>query len=64
MKRAITIIVLLASSLQLGQANDNNEGYRKQCNEIIGAKGQQNADGRLRRLFDANSKYRMVVSQE
>ena len=64
MKRAITIIVLLASSLQLSQANDNNERYRKQCNEIIGAKGQQNADGRLRRLFDANWKYRMVASPE
>ncbi|MDP7012595.1 MAG: DUF885 domain-containing protein [Verrucomicrobiota bacterium] len=64
MIRIVTLSVLFAVAFPLGQADENSDRYREQCTDIIAAKGQSDADGRLWRLFDANWKYRMIASPE
>ena len=64
MIRAITLIVLLTTAIPLGQADENSDRYRKQCTDIIAAKGQANSAERLWKLFDANWEYRMIASSE
>ncbi len=61
MIRTITLIVLLTTAIQLGNADNNSERYRKQCADIIAAKGQSNSAERLWKLFDANWEYRMIA---
>ena len=46
MRRAITLTVLLTIAIPIGHADDNSERYRKQCADIITAKGQAD-EGRL-----------------
>ena len=64
MIRAITLIVLLTTAIPLGHPDDNSERYRKQCADIIAAKGQANSAERLWKLFDVNWEYRMISSPE
>ena len=64
MIRAITLTVLLTTAIPLGQANENSDRYRKQCTDIIAAKGQANRVERLWKLFNANWEYRMIASPE
>jgi uncharacterized protein (DUF885 family) len=64
MIRAITLIVLLTIAVPLGHPDDNSERYRKQCADIIAAKGQANSAERLWKLFDVNWEYRMISSPE
>ncbi|SVB14225.1 uncharacterized protein METZ01_LOCUS167079, partial [marine metagenome] len=64
MVRTLLIAVLIATTNPLGQAGENNDRYRKQCADIISAKGQTNNADRLWKLFDANWDYRMVASPE
>ena len=64
MIRAITLIVLLTTAIQLSFADNNSERYRKQCTDIIAAKGRSNSAERLWRLFGANWEYRMIASPE
>ncbi|SVC78037.1 uncharacterized protein METZ01_LOCUS330891, partial [marine metagenome] len=64
MSRIITLTVLFTVAIPLGQADENSDRYRKQCAEIIAAKGQADENGRLWRLFEANWEYRMIASPE
>ncbi|MBC8243163.1 MAG: DUF885 domain-containing protein [Verrucomicrobia bacterium] len=64
MNRIITLTVLFTVATPLGQADENSDFYRKQCAEIIAAKGQADENGRLWRLFEANWEYRMIASPE
>ncbi len=64
MIRAITLIVLLITAIPLVHPDDNSERYRKQCADIIAAKGQANSAERLWKLFDVNWEYRMISSPE
>ncbi|MED5381829.1 MAG: DUF885 domain-containing protein [Verrucomicrobiota bacterium] len=64
MSRIITLTVLFTVAIPLGQADENSDRYRKQCAEIIAAKGQADENGRLWRLFETNWEYRMIASPE
>ena len=64
MIRAITLTVLLTTAIPLGQAGENSDRYRKQCADIIAAKGQANNADRLWKLFAANWEHRMIASPE
>ena len=64
MRRAITLTVLLTIAIPIGHADDNNDRYRKQCADIIAAKGQADEGRRLWNLFEANWEYRMIAIPE
>ena len=64
MRRAITLTVLLTIAIPIGHADDNSDRYRKQCADIIGAKGQADEGRRLWNLFEANWEYRMIAMPE
>ena len=64
MHRAITLTVLLTIAIPIGQADDNSDRYRKQCTDIIAAKGQADEGRRLWNLFEANWEYRMIAMPE
>ena len=64
MRRAITLTVLLTIAIPIGQADDNSDRYRKQCADIIAAKGQADEGRRLWNLFEANWEYRMIAMPE
>ena len=64
MRRAITLTVLLTIAIPIGHADDNSDRYRKQCADIIGAKGQSDEGRRLWNLFEANWEYRMIAMPE
>ena len=64
MIRALLSAALIASAIPLGQAGENSDRYRKQCANIVAAKGQADEGQRLWQLFEANWKYRMIASPE
>jgi uncharacterized protein (DUF885 family) len=64
MIRALLSAALIASAIPLGQAGENSDRYRKQCADIVAAKGQADEGQRLWQLFEANWKYRMIASPE
>ena len=64
MHRAITLTVLLTIAIPIGQADHNSDRYRKQCADIIAAKGQADEGRRLWNLFEANWEYRMIAMPE
>ena len=64
MRRAITLTVLLTIAIPIGHADDNSDRYRKQCADIIAAKGQADEGRRLWNLFEANWEYRMIAMPE
>ena len=64
MRRAITLTVLLTIAIPIGHADDNSDRYRKQCADIIAAKGQADEGRRLWNLFEANWEYRMIAIPE
>ena len=64
MRRAITLTVLLTIAIPIGQADDNSDRYRKQCTDIIAAKGRADEGRRLWNLFEANWEYRMIAMPE
>ena len=64
MRRAITLTVLLTIAIPIGHADDNSDRYRKQCADIIAAKGQADEGHRLWNLFEANWEYRMIAMPE
>ncbi|MCH2592657.1 MAG: DUF885 domain-containing protein [Pedosphaera sp.] len=64
MRRAITLTVLLTIAIPIGHADDNSDRYRKQCADIITAKGQADEGRRLWNLFEANWEYRMIAMPE
>ena len=64
MRRAITLTVLLTIAIPIGHADDNSDRYRKQCTDIIAAKGQADEGRRLWNLFEANWEYRMIAMPE
>jgi uncharacterized protein (DUF885 family) len=64
MVRALLSAALIASAIPLGQAGENSDRYRKQCADIVAAKGQADEGQRLWQLFEANWKYRMIASPE
>ena len=64
MHRAITLTVLLTIAIPIGQAAHNSDRYRKQCADIIAAKGQADEGRRLWNLFEANWEYRMIAMPE
>ena len=64
MHRAITLTVLLTIAIPIGHADDNSDRYRKQCADIIAAKGQADEGRRLWNLFEANWEYRMIAIPE
>ena len=64
MRRVLTLTVLLTIAIPIGQADDNSDRYRKQCTDIIAAKGQADEGRRLWNLFEANWEYRMIAMPE
>ena len=64
MIRALLSAALIASAIPIGQAGENSNRYRKQCADIVAAKGQADEGQRLWQLFEANWKYRMIASPE
>ena len=64
MIRALLSAALIASAIPIGQAGENSDRYRKQCGDIVAAKGQADEGQRLWQLFEANWKYRMIASPE
>ena len=64
MIRALLSAALIASAIPIGQAGENSDRYRKQCADIVAAKGQADEGQRLWQLFEANWKYRMIASPE
>ena len=64
MRRAITLTVLLTIAIPIGHADDNSDRHRKQCADIIAAKGQADEGRRLWNLFEANWEYRMIAMPE
>ena len=64
MHRALTLTVLLTIAIPIGQADHNSDRYRKQCADIIAAKGQADEGRRLWNLFEANWEYRMIAMPE
>ena len=64
MRRAITLTVLFTIAIPIGHADDNSDRYRKQCTDIIAAKGQADEGRRLWNLFEANWEYRMIAMPE
>ena len=64
MYRAITLTVLFTIAIPIGQADHNSDRYRKQCADIIAAKGQADEGRRLWNLFEANWEYRMIAMPE
>jgi len=64
MIRALLSAALIASAIPIGQAGENSDRYRKQCGDIVAAKGQADEGQRLWQLFEVNWKYRMIASPE
>ncbi len=64
MIRALLSAALIASAIPIGQAGENSDRYRKQCADIVAAKGQADEGQRLWQLFEVNWKYRMIASPE
>ena len=64
MRRVITLTVLFTIAIPIGHADDNSDRYRKQCADIIAAKGQADEGRRLWNLFEANWEYRMIAIPE
>ena len=64
MRCVITLTVLFTIAIPIGHADDNSDRYRKQCADIITAKGQADEGRRLWNLFEANWEYRMIAMPE
>ena len=64
MRCVITLTVLFTIAIPIGHADDNSDRYRKQCADIIAAKGQADEGRRLWNLFEANWEYRMIAMPE
>ena len=64
MRCVITLTVLFTIAIAIGHADDNSDRYRKQCADIIAAKGQADEGRRLWNLFEANWEYRMIAMPE
>lgn len=64
MIRIISLALFFSLTIPLAQAAEYGDRYRKQCADIIVAKGGSEEDGRLWLLFEANWEYRMRASPE
>ena len=64
MIRIISLALFFSFTIPLVQAAEYSDRYRKQCADIIVAKGDSEEDARLWHLFEANWEYRMIASPE